>query len=93
MPRVRARFLGLLPRGDAEVAEELEVPTGAAVGDAVEAMARRLSMRIGQGVSASEILERHLVMLNGVSLDPEKLLTTELTEGDNVTIFLPVSGG
>jgi len=44
----------------------------------------------GQG---EKLLERHMVMLNGMGLSPEKQLTTRVKEGDSVTIYLPVGGG
>ena len=44
----------------------------------------------GQG---EKLLETHIVMLNGIGFSPEKQLTTQVKEGDSVTIYLPVGGG
>jgi len=93
MPRVKVKFLGVLPGGDGEVKAELELPPGSTVFHAVEALAKRLSQRLGKDFSASKILARHVVMLNGVSLEGDKLLTARVMDEDNITIFLPVSGG
>lgn len=93
MPKVKVRFLGLLRTREAEVTKELDLPTGATLDQAVEALLQEIASEAGEVSSFSQVLKRHVVMLNGVSLYGEKLLTTKLTEGDNVTIFLPVSGG
>ncbi len=87
------RFLGLLRSREAEVTEELDLPSGTTLSQALEAFLQGIAPEVGQAPSSSELLEKHVVMLNGVSLGREKLLTTGLREGDNITIFLPVSGG
>lgn len=93
MPKVKVRFLGLLRTREAEVTRELNLPTGATLSQAVETFLREIASEAGRALSFSQVLERHVVMLNGISVDRERLLTTDVMEGDNVTIFLPVSGG
>ncbi len=90
---MKVKFLGALGGEDDEAQAELELPPGSTVFHAVEALAKRVSERLGKEFSASKILAGHMVMLNGMSLEGEKVLTAKVVDEDNVTIFLPVSGG
>jgi molybdopterin converting factor small subunit len=93
MGRVTVRFLGLLGNRDAEFLEELELPPGTTVRGVVEAFARRHLPRAMETAAGLPLWESHVVMVNGRSLEREKQLTALVAEGDNVTIFFPVSGG
>ena len=96
MANVTVRFHGLIMDKDVKGAEEHEVTSGATVKAVMELFVRRhlafLKEKRLSGDSA-KLWETHVVMLNGIGLVPEKQLTTEVKEGDNISIFLPVSGG
>ena len=93
MVRVTVRFLGLLGKRDAELLEELELPPGTTVRGVLEGFASRHASRAMENAEGPPIWESHVVMVNGMSLEREKQLTTPVVEGDNVTVFFPVSGG
>jgi molybdopterin converting factor small subunit len=93
MAQVTVAFHGLVCGKITERVERFYAPEGATVADVVDSFARQyLSISSGESKLAA-LLEGHVVMLNGVGLHGEKPLTVQVTEGDNVTIFLPVSGG
>ncbi len=93
MARVTVAFHGLVCGKVTERVERCHVPAGATVADVVDSfVSQHLTFPTGESKQTA-FLKDHVVMLNGVGLDGEKQLTVQVVEGDNVTIFLPVSGG
>ena len=96
MAKVTVKFHGLIMDKDVERAEEYEVTPGTTVRAVMELFVRRhLACLREEPLSgdSGKLWETHVVMLNGIGLVPEKQLTTEVKEGDSISVFLPVSGG
>ena len=96
MPKVTVKFHGIMKERDVERTEEYEVSSGTTVRDVVERFARGHRASFEEGATSGQgekLLEKHIVMLNGVGFSPEKQLTTQVEEGDSVMVYLPVSGG
>lgn len=94
--KVSLKFHGFLLDKPVETTEAYEVPDSSTVKALVERFLRRhVPSSDVKSVSdhSEKLLTRHVVMVNGIGLSPEKQLTTGLKEGDSVTIYLPVSGG
>jgi molybdopterin converting factor small subunit len=94
--KVTVKFHGIVKGKDVEGTEEYEVPAGTTVRDMAERFAKGHRASFEEGATSSQgekLLETHIVMLNGMGLSPEKQLTTQVKEGDSVTIYLPVGGG
>jgi sulfur carrier protein ThiS len=76
--------------------EEYEFGPGTTVREVIEGFAKNHQVSFGGGATSGQgqkLLETHIVMLNGIGLSPEKQLTTQVEEGDSVTIYLPLGGG
>jgi hypothetical protein len=90
--KVTVKFHGIVKGKDVEGTEEYEVPAGTTVRD-VAPSPKGHQASFGEGATSGQgekLLETHIVMLNGMGLSPEKQLTTQVKEGDSVTIYLPV---
>lgn len=96
MANVTVEFHGLMMDEDVERTEEYEVPSGTTARAVIDLFLERHIVSL-QEKSISDyrgkLWETHVVLLNGIGLSSEKHLTTEVKEGDNISIFLPVSGG
>lgn len=61
----------------------------------------QLTLDVSPQATISQIIEPfgmppklvHLVLVNGKYIDPDKRLTTTLTEGDVLAIWPPIAGG
>jgi len=94
--KVTVKFHGIVKGKDVEGTEEYEVPSGTTVRDVAERFAKGHQASFREGATSGQgekLLETHIVMLNGIGFSPEKQLTTQVEEGDSVTIYLPVGGG
>ena len=81
---------------DVDRTEEYEFGPGTTVREVIEGFTKNHQASFGEGATSGQgqkLLETHIVMLNGIGLSPEKQLTTQVKEGDSVTIYLPVGGG
>lgn len=62
---------------------------------------RRVPLDVDGSATVAEVVERmklpakliHLVLLNGVYVEPEARRTTRVSEGDAVAIWPPIAGG
>ena len=96
MPKVTVKFHGIMKEKEVERTEEYELRPGTTVRDVAERFAKGHQASFGEGATSDQgekLLETHIVMLNGIGISPEKQLTTQVKEGDSVTIYLPVGGG
>lgn len=94
--KVLVKFNGHLIKGGGELFEELEVPPGTKVKEVVDRFSRKHCSSItgSSGTSTPKNIEQtHIVMLNGLSMEKDRQLTSTVREGDRITIFLPICGG
>ncbi len=84
MARVTLKLFALLgrhlPPGSVANATELEIPDGSDIG----ALITRF------GLSEKDC---HLVLLNGIFVQPDARTSTRLSPGDTVSIWPPIGGG
>ena len=94
--KVLVKFYGHLAKGGGELLEELEVPPGTNVKEVVDRFSRKhcVSITGSSGTSAQKNIEQtHVVMLNGLSMEKDRQLTSTVRDGDRITIFFPICGG
>ena len=75
-----ALLTSYLPPGASGQEAEIEVPEGATPASVIE------SLNLPAGLT-------HLVLVNGVYVNPSDRATTRLKEGDALAIWPPVAGG
>jgi len=73
---------------------ELELPEGAVVGQAVEALVSRYPSLRPQFYDAQGQIHRHIsALVNGVSIQFRRGWSTPLSEGAEVVLLPPIGGG
>jgi len=94
--KVLVKFYGYLVKGEGELFEEMEVPPGTNVKKVVDRFSRKhcASITGSSGTFTQKNIEQtHVVMLNGLSMEKDRQLTSIVRDGDQITIFLPICGG